>query len=281
VPASERLEDDLFRFGWRYVRRKGSDGSETFDRVPLTAYDLLHPQEGDFIVQNDAHTEDCFYLKHAFAYQLRDDPSAKVFCDHRIAWDVPGIRPHGPDIFVVFGLKKWNSRVGTFRVAKLKLRPKVIVEVVSKDTRKNDLVIKKDQYYRARVPYYVVVDVDEPDEEADEDEQGERVLRILGYRRGRARYEKMPLDEKGRLRLEALKVWIGAEAGRVACYDENGTRIADPLEQMKAREDAEKHAAAEAKARKRAEARVAALEAQLRELKNGRRPDGSSDPKGS
>src|SRR5208282_4957254 len=55
-------EEELFRFGWRYVVRQLPGGKEIQDQVPLTLKDLLHPKEGDVYVENSAHERDRRYL---------------------------------------------------------------------------------------------------------------------------------------------------------------------------------------------------------------------------
>lgn len=239
---------DPFRYGWRYVRRVHPDGSKTFDRVPLALEDVLHPQVGDFHVLTDEHNDDCAYLKYALRKQLAR--KAMVLSDHRIAWDAPGIEPHGPDIAVIFGIRKRKRPGPTFNVAVEGVRPKLIIEVTSQGTRRNDVVIKVDEYYRAGVPLYVIVDVQR--------RRGQRTgLQLIGYRRGRSGYEQIPLDERGWLWLEELGVWIGTEGTRVVCYDRRGRKILDYAELADARE-------AEAKARKAAEEQAKAAEAQAR-----------------
>src|SRR5262245_32431575 len=41
---------DPFYYGWRMRRHVAADGTETLEQIPLTLEDVLHPQEGDFIV---------------------------------------------------------------------------------------------------------------------------------------------------------------------------------------------------------------------------------------
>lgn len=239
---------DPFRYGWRYVRRVLPDGSEAFEQVPLTVEDVLHPQEGDFHVLTDEHNDDCAYLKYALRKHLGS--KALVLSDHRVDWGKPGVEPHGPDIAVFFGVRKRKRLGATFYVATEGAIPKLNIEVTSPETRKNDVVIKVDEYYRAGVPLYVIVDV--------RVRQGKRTrLELIGYRHGPAGYEKMPLDERGWLWLEELKVWIGIEGTRVVCYDHRGQKILDYAELAEARE-------AEVRARQAAEAQTKAAEAQAK-----------------
>ena len=73
VPSVPTTEDP-FRLGWRWVRQRGPDGTETFERVPLRPEDLLHPEEDDFLVTNDAHDRVCTYLRNAFEAHLAGQP---------------------------------------------------------------------------------------------------------------------------------------------------------------------------------------------------------------
>ncbi len=78
------VEVDLYRYGWRYVRRTQADGSETVDEIPLTLEDVLHPEEGDYIVESDPHAGDLAYLRAVFKSRLANDPSAAVLTDCRV-----------------------------------------------------------------------------------------------------------------------------------------------------------------------------------------------------
>src|SRR6476659_6408684 len=51
-------EADPFFYGWRDVWQANGHGGKTLVRLPLTEEDILHPQEGDFVVQNTPHDLD-------------------------------------------------------------------------------------------------------------------------------------------------------------------------------------------------------------------------------
>jgi hypothetical protein len=51
-----------FDYGYRLVRRKGLNGQEGSVRIPLTLWDVLHPQEGDVHMLSDPHVDDCTYF---------------------------------------------------------------------------------------------------------------------------------------------------------------------------------------------------------------------------
>lgn len=262
-------EADPFRYGWRDVARKQPDGRVEVEQVPLTLEDLLFPEEGDFAVQYRSHIEDCFYLLGAFGVLLAGDPRALVLSDCRVRWDVPGLRPLGPDVAVFLNAPEgWDG--GTLGVAETDARPVLVVEVTSPETRKKDFGIKKDFYHRARVPIYVIVD-------ARPHPKQERRVKLHGFRYAPEGYEPMPLDDRGRLWLEPLGVWMAIERARVVCIDgETGepiTTFAEALlalaeAEARAREAIQSLAEAEARAREetraRAEAEARATEAEGR-----------------
>ena len=259
-------QEDPWRYGWRYVRREGPDGQVGYERIPLKQEDLLHPQEDDFIVTNDAHNRDCTYLKNIFEDWAADKEGVLVLADARVDWQVPGVEPHGPDLAVFQGVRDWDPTTGTFTVADHGGRPLLVVEVTSPSTRNNDLDDKVVEYHRAGVPFYAIVD-------RRLGAEGEE-FQILGYRAGPDGMLQAPLDSRGRLWLEPVRLWLAAEEGRAACYDERGGRLQDyagVVRKMKAAEARAAEAAARiaaeaARAITEAAARIAA-EAQVKELK--------------
>ena len=103
---------DPFRYGWRYVRHERPDGSYEIEEVPLTLEDLLHPEEGDHVTHSEAHQRRCIYLYNMLQERIAADAQAVVLQDVRITWDVPELRPHGPDLMVIFGVhqrKNWRT----------------------------------------------------------------------------------------------------------------------------------------------------------------------------
>jgi hypothetical protein len=155
-----RAGEASFRYGYRDVRKKLPDGGDQWVRVPLTLDDVLHPRFGDVHVLGDPHGDDCNYLKDVLKARHVGDRSVAVFSDCGIFWDVPGLRHHSPDLSVIFGVKRrkdWN----TFDVKIEKVRPVLIIEVTSRDTRVNDVKTKVEEYARAKVPHYVIADVGE------------------------------------------------------------------------------------------------------------------------
>jgi len=266
-----RFDPDPYRYGWHEVPRTLPDGSIDFDRIPLTMTDVLHPQEGFFRMQNSDHNRLCHYLLNVMGACVALDPTAVVLGDVRIDWGVPHPRPHGPDVAVIFGVQE-HQTWGTFSVTQEGVRPALIIEVTSPETRMNDLVTKVTHYARVQVPQYIVV--------SQRRQRGTPVSTriLLGYRLapGATAYTKQTPDEQGRFWLDAVGIWIGLEDNEVMCYDRQGRPIEDYAKLHVARQSAEERARnaeelarnAEERARK-IEERLAHLEEELRRMKGG------------
>lgn len=235
-------------YGWRYVQRRQPDGTVATERVPLTLEDVLHPQEDDQVPESEPHERRRRYLADVLTARLAGDPGAVVLSDVLIAWDVPDIRPHAPDVAVILGVrerKPWR----TFDVAVEGVRPALIVELTSTGTAGLDRSDKLDHYGQVGVPQYVVIDT----------VRGARPAapRLLGFLPGPDGYQVQAPDDRGRLWLAAPRLWLGVADGEPVCYDEAdralGTYVALAAD-----------LAAERAARAELEARIRELEAELR-----------------
>jgi Uma2 family endonuclease len=251
-------EPDPFRYGWRYVRQELPDGSAAIVQEPLTLEDVLHPREGDQVTHSDAHQRRRRYLCNVFEAQLSADPTAVVLDDVRIAWDLPDLKPHGPDIMVILGVRE-RRNWSTFDVAVEGVRPKLIVEITLPETAAIDRSNKLEEYDLAGVPLYVIVDSVLP--------HNRPALRLLGYTRTEQGYQVLAPDAQGRLWLEPVRIWLGVVANELVCFSETGQPLGDYqalaaalADEVAARTAAEQRAAA-------AEARLQALEAELRHLR--------------
>jgi len=251
---SRPTKEDPFRYGYRYVERTDEHGRLKYDRVPLTEKYILHPRLEDHVTQNMPHNVDCFYLFGTFQIALAGRAGALVLADHTVKWDIAGMGDHGPDIAVVFGVQPNRVQPESFDVADHGVRPELIVEVTSPATRRNDLTIKLREYWQCQVPYYVIVD------EQPRRRQGQRQLRILGYRRGKRAYRQMRLNAQGRLWLDTVQLLLGQDGGRVVCYNKQGQPIADRVEAEQRAEQAEKRA-------EQAQSEIARLQEELRRLR--------------
>lgn len=250
-----------FRYGWRYLRHQRPDGSETFEQVPLTLEDVLHPQEGDRVMHSEAHQRRRRYLVDVLEAQLAGDPTAVVLDDVRVAWDVPELGAHGPDIAVILGVRE-RKNWSTFDVAVEGVRPALIIEITHPETASLDRSAKLDEYDLAGVPLYVIVD-------AVARRRGPVPLRLLGYERTPDGYRPLAADERGRLWLAPVRLWLGVEDDEIVCYDEAGRPLGDYRALTVARAEAERRAVAAEERLSEAEARLRALEDELRRLRGG------------
>jgi len=241
---------DPFRYGWRLVPRPTPDNPYHLEQVPLTLDDVLHPEVGDFIVHSDRHETDRMYLTAVLRARLEPSRRAIVLSDVRIAWDLPDLRAHGPDVMVIPGVRK-RRNWSTFDAAVERARPALIIEIVSPDARENDVVIKVEQYARAGVAQYVIVD--------DTGRGGVRRLRLLDYRLEGTAYRLQEPDAEGRVHLALADVWLGIRRDHVVCYDATGREIGDYVTVVRQAAKAEARAkAAAARARMESAARVEA-----------------------
>ena len=138
-----------FEYGYRDVRARLPDRRFGLKRVPLTLEDVLHPRFGDVIMRGVAETDDRHYLKSVLKTRYADDASVVVFSDCGIYWDIPDLRHHSPDLAVIFGVKRrkdWEI----FCVREEGVRPSLIIEITSPQTRVNDVETKVTQYAQCR-----------------------------------------------------------------------------------------------------------------------------------
>ncbi len=250
-------EHDKWRYGTRSIKHVGRNGRVSYELVPLKKEDLLFPQEGDRLVLTDDHSTDYQYLSSVLKQQAATVLGRRVFGDHRIDFEVPGIEPLGPDLIVLDGVGEWDGSRGTFPVVTMGSRPVLVVEITSPDTRPNDLKIKPDLYNRCGVPLYIVVDR-QAGKSRDE-------VRVIGFYSTTKAYAVLPLDKRGQVWLEPLQMWLGIANRRATFYDKRGRRIRSAEERVVT---AQKKAATEAKARRSAEAKLREMEAELHRLRS-------------
>ena len=142
---------DPFRHGIRYLRRTLPNGEVVSEPVPLRPEDLLFPEEGVHPVIKDGHRIDWTYLERTFRRRVAGMAGALVLADMRFDFNIPSVRPLGPDLLVIHGVRKrrdWS----TFDVGAEGARPILVGEITSPDSRKHDLGRKRGFYYWAGIP---------------------------------------------------------------------------------------------------------------------------------
>jgi len=211
--------------GWRYIEKPSEDGRVRYERVPLTAYELLHPQEGYIIVHASPHDFNTAYIGTSTKISLRDISSVTVLGDVRTDLNLPDVEPISPDISVIFGVSReriWT----TFDCQKEGICPSVVFEITSPGTRDNDFDEKYDYYCRAGIPYYVILDIrygwDGPVTTA--------TYHLHVFERIGGQYVEMQANREGRCWLPPLKMWVGLGDKGILCYDESGQLLVTPEE---------------------------------------------------
>jgi Uma2 family endonuclease len=239
--------DNPFRYGWRYAIHEQPDGTITYEQVPLTLEDVLHPREEDYVVQGEEHIDWCRYLHIVLRHLLAHNPLAVVFQDMLFLWDVPGLKGHAPDIAVVFGVRPGQRR--SFDVATEGVRPTMFIEITSPSTADLDRQSKLEEYHLAGVEFYFIID--------QQFVRRQTALRLHGYRYTPAKYEPIAPNERGWLWMEPVRAWLGIADNRPVCYDESGRLLRDYEAVVAGEQEAITRAEA-------AEARLRELEADLR-----------------
>lgn len=275
-PATDAWEAN-YPYGWRDHRTRLPDGKWVWQRIPLTLYDALHPQEDDVLMPSHEHEQLRTYLTNVIMAQVVDEPTAVVLSDTNVKWDVIEIAPHRPDLALIFGVRK-KQNWGTFDVAEEGTRPSLIIEITSPKTRQLDFEDKYLQYEQVGVPFYAIIDLKRSKHKV------ERTL--YGYRLTPEGYIPAPLNERGWLWLDPVGGWLAVVGQTIACYDKDGNLIQEYAALAKAKRSADKRAATErararaaearasqeAQARAAAEARAAELEERVRRLEALQRP---------
>jgi len=255
LPHTRIRKDDLppandpFFYGWREMPQL-DDETGDWVRVPLTLDDVLHPQWGDYIVQNQEHFSLCKDLFNQLEIQLKDEMGTELLHDTLINWEEPGKKGLCPDIAVIRDVQK-PFRKGTFYVKRSHGHVDLVLEVTSPSTWKVDVdgirePNKVERYAKVGVPFYIIVD---------------DVHRIDGmsppitvYRLGkRKRYERQVPDQRGWYWIETIALWIGPYQDWVSWYEKKGKKLGTHVEEFEARQRAEEQARTETSARQRAE----------------------------
>jgi Uma2 family endonuclease len=261
--------DDPYRYGSRMALRAQPDGTLRSEMLPLTLWDVLHPQEGDHITQSIRHQKEVRYLTDVIEKRAKQYERALVLSDTAIYWDTPGLSHHSPDVAVIFGLRRILEQYTSFSVSYEAARPELIIEVVSPHARSNDTFTKLLEYRAAGVPTYVIIDREKEDDWPT----------IRAYRLEEGLYKPLALDDRDCLLLPMLNLRLCANQNRITLYDavtgaEMGDydAISDALEaEARARQKAEDEARLAKEKAEEAEAARLRAEGEQRKAEDERR----------
>lgn len=234
----------------RWVERP--DGKLELRETPLTVYDFLHAQEGDHWVQGRRHGLTRRDLASMLDLHFSREPDVMVLEDVKVLLG-PGLPEPCPDVSVIRGVKPYFLSV--FDVAAEGVAPCLVIEIVSPKgwrIRNSDLKGKVEDYRRAGVPEYLIVDRPGRTELSP--------FHLILYRLdSRGRYQQIEPDIQGRLLSETTNLWFSVppEGDRVLVHDAaTGERLLTAQELGRACRAAEKEARQAEKARKAAETKA-------------------------
>jgi Uma2 family endonuclease len=275
VPAIQAEEQD-WSLGWRYETVRMANGRETQVRIPLTADEARHPQEGYVMPERTEHdriSDDLCDMLRAYYEPTAD---VAVFRNLVFTWDHAEVKPFAPDVAVVANVRARAADRTQFVVADEGTRPLVVIEIVSRSSRKDDRVEKVRDYALAGVQEYVYID--------HIIRRGQHFWEIAGFQLQCNHYLPLLPDEDGALYLATMNLRIGLTDDQVWLEDAaTGKDLLTNLQarqallvEEQARQAAEARAVAEEQARQTAEARIAELEAQLQALRHQQGPTGQA-----
>ncbi len=254
----ERLAENPFFYGYRWVRVKTAEGKTVSEQVPLTREDLLDPQEDDHVSNGSWHSMTTGrlgeILRTLFASRGRDD--VLVTANVKMLWQDPGVPRVAPDLAVIPGVEDPDRDFPSFDEVQERTRPLFVLEVLSEATESTDRGDKPAVYRSAGVAEYFILDLME----------SPWTLEVRRLNPATGRYRKVRLGKNSRVASETLEVLfeVGEDGKSLVLTDlRTGERLRDHRAAEEARRVAEEARRAAEKARRAAEERYR-IEAEAR-----------------
>ena len=251
-PADRQSREEEAGFGGilleRWVERP--DGQMEQLLIPLTPEDYLNPRFGDKWLQGRPHSEVTPDLADRLRRWFKPRREVLVLNDvrHKLG---PGLPNPSPDVSVIVGARNPALDLRTYDVVKQGVAPALIIEVISPIDARIRRVDEEDKvrhYQRAGVREYLLVRIPRPFPGPFE---------IFGYRLDAAgTYQPLVPDAAGRLQCETLGLWffLSPERDRLVIRDVATGEVLRSSQQ-------------EEEERKRAEAEIVRLRAELERLR--------------
>ncbi len=237
--------EDPFRLGFRERHVTTPDGRRVLAQIPLTAEDLVYPQEGDHVTQGMPHFSFLHPQADAMRRYLEKRPGIVVTSDVTVVLRHDG-KNCGPDVAVIEGDFDPGAVPGAIHLREVGGRLAFALEAVSTSEREiEDKDLKKNlkRYAREGVEeYFTLYPV-----------LGRRVKDLVGRRLStEGEYEEIPPDEAGRVYSEQLGLffYIDPKSGKLVAVD------AGTSQRLLTSDEEEARADREAEARRQAEERA-------------------------
>ncbi len=210
---------------------------------------VYYPEsDGEPMAETDTHIKLLIYLREALADYFRDEPNVYVAGTLFVYYqEGDPTKVVAPDVFVVKGVPKRDRRI--YQVWKEDKGPDVVFELTSQSTRREDLGPKKGIYEMLGVEEYFIFDP-----------LGEYLEpRLVGFRLAEWGYRRIEGEEPLVSRVLGLELRVEGDFLRLV-DPATGEKLLTPLEAQEAR--------------RRAEAEVERLRAELARLRAGDRQGG-------
>jgi Uma2 family endonuclease len=226
-------------------------------QVPQT--EIYYPEsDGKLMGETDTHVQAIIDTISVLSDFFRLEPTVLVGGNMMMYYEEGNPRRSiSPDTFVVQGVPKYSRR--TYKIWEEGVPPTVVFEFTSRSTGRDDITSKPVLYARLGVQEYFLLDplmeyLDPP---------------FQGFRLVNGHYEQLSTDGAGRLRSEALGLWLQHEGSRLRFIDiRSGEPLLWPDEAAESNRQAIVRARAEAEARRRAEEQLAELQAELARIRD-------------
>ncbi|MGB3693173.1 MAG: Uma2 family endonuclease [Spirulinaceae cyanobacterium] len=232
TPSTQKSDtQELASTGWRVViDSEANDGSTIW--IPLTPEEFLHPTEDCHLPSSTFHDEVAGHAKDVLTRRYAEDSTVGVFRDLIVEWDTDG-GDNCPDVFVAFGIENKEINRSKFIVKNERVRPGLVIEVVSPNYRKEDREIKVVQYATAGVGEYIIVD--------RRQQRGKILEEVLGYRLVGSHYQPITPDEEGRILCESVGVLMSLHEESLVIEDaDSGERLLSSMELEEVNSELEK-----------------------------------------
>ena len=227
--------------------------------APVAPVEVDYPSsDGEPVAESSFQLIPLFYAFDALRRRYADRKDVFVAADLLIYYREGSPAAVAPDVFVVFGAA--NHLRHSYQLWKEPKGPDLVLEITSESTRDKDQGPKREIYRQLGVREYWQYDP-----------TGDYLKPPLqGLELIEGTYQPLPMDElaDGTLRLESkvLGLEVREEAEGLRFYDPTArSYLLSSTEEQEQRLRAEQELHLEAAARRRAEARIAELEALLRE----------------
>jgi hypothetical protein len=240
---------DPFRLGFRYRLSTSAEGREVVEQVPLSAEDILYPQEGDVVSDGFPHNTGLQPRADALRRHLEKRGATLLTSNVTLVLRSDG-RNCSPDIAVIAGEIDRTKIERAVDLRKVGGRLVFALEVVStseKEIEDKDVKHNVDRYAREKVPdYFTVYPVVES-----------QVKDLVGRRLEKEGYDEIAPDAQGRVYSKELDLYFQVDDATrelVAIDARTGERLLTSDEEEAGRKKAEAALARAEAQRKKAEA---------------------------